>query len=174
MTWGPCLHEEIVRLFWEAQHPQRIRVSAWLERRYRHRLAKRRESYDAHRYFRDAWYLTQLEIQRAKSRKRAAERHPVYVSQQEKKASANAAARLTRVAGRTCPECGQPLTVGKGTGTTPKYCSMVCNRRASGRAYWRRNRDRLNAEYRERCRANPEKERARKREWWRKKYGRCQ
>lgn len=170
MTWGPCLHEEILHLFWEAQHPQRTRVAVWLVRRYQRRLAKRRESYDAHRYFRDDWYIATLAVQRDKSHKRVIERHPTYLAWQAKKAELNAAARLARIIGHTCPECGDPLTARSGRGATPKYCSTLCNRRAANRAYWHRNRESCKAKYRQRCRDNPEKERSRKRKWWRKKH----
>jgi len=134
--WGPCLHEEVVFLFHEAQRPQQERVQVWLWRRYQTRLAGRRESYDAHRYFRDEWYETQLETHRESSRLRVANRVPTYVAWQKEKARRNAAARAKRLAGRMCPECGKPVPMRSAYGTTPKYCSKLCNGRAARRAWW--------------------------------------
>jgi hypothetical protein len=139
VTWGPCLHEEIVHLFREAQSPMRCRVAVWLDRRYRHRLAQRRETYDAHRYFRDSEYEAQLARARARSRKRVAERTLSYLSFQARKTKIKLAARTARVAGKLCPECGAPVPPGH-TGPTPTYCSIVCNRRRAGRNWWRRNK----------------------------------
>lgn len=134
--WWPYLRLEIEAEFLGIERALREQAHyVLLERRDWHK-ARRRDLYDTHRQANDSVYRCAIARARINSFLRRREYGPEL--QRIKSAKAQAV-RAQRIAGRTCPECGEPVTRNSGIGVTPKYCSTRCSRRVASRNWWRRN-----------------------------------
>lgn len=138
--WWRYLRIEIAAEFAEAQRSHvdlAALTDAVLWQRAEHRKARRRDRYDTHRQYADEWYESQAA--RARVNSALARADPVrYGSARAKVLRAADWRRAIKSVGLVCPECSKPVVPRKRMGRVPKFCSALCNRRAAGRAYWRR------------------------------------
>lgn len=141
MSWEH-LQEDIVELFDEARRAGRsTRLSLWCLRAHSSRLERRRAWYSIRKQIQPGWYARMLERQRANAKLYRVTHPEWYRRCQEQKAERNFERRAHRTRNLVCAKCHKEFHDRSGRGPVPKYCSLLCNRRAAALSYYHRKRD---------------------------------